>query len=801
MNYEIDDNPEKLLIPLEISKIIYENWNAELTIMDNPDQIYGKALQGKGEITFKNGNQFVGELHNGMMHGQGVFTWANGVVYTGEFQYNVIKGKGQYQWTDGSTYEGEVDASLRNGYGIFNAPNQEAVYEGYWKDGMRDGKGKITFKSGAIYEGNFQQGKKNGDGKMTYPSGNYYEGQWQQDKKCGYGTMNWLTAKEKYYGNWKNNLQNGFGVHIWLENRGEGKQLRNRYEGEWLNGERHGFGTFYYANGSKYEGEWKHNLKDGYAIFIEDNGNIQQGLFRSDRFVQENSNQESILNNTQLNNVPQDSLEDQQLQNQDKRQSQNIVSQINKNIDKKNSKIQSSQLQSPKKISQNVQNSVLKQTTTLQKKRDIEVNPFTYLIDISDLTENLSEEDAERVQRDTQNMLLRHNTFLKMTYKQCSSNQENLLGENSFSMDLQTFWNFLKESKVLDGDVTLASVNRLFYQGAKTQYNMNTEEGELQKQIELLQKIGRPVTLQELKELKFLDLALTAGQEKKKLEWNRLDYNSQNNSENKKTLFEIQEFDLHNGKRSSIVDRSWAYSCEVVEKLKELYNKLTTENRSKKFGYVDKTVKLKNLTKALEEAGYVDDKAKIIQVMEMFYDPQSTLSQIDILEREQQAFLKKRKNKRVKDNQSVTSTIPQTIDYTKQKIEQTTKLFEKELLFNEFQDFIYKYLFKLQKDIRTKQDAENKQNLINHLQKIIDQSQKVLKQPKKAQRVWPTSQKDNAKKNLALQRQREQKEAEEKKKKDEEKRREARERARMQLDDINVPSDIEDDDDEEDDDF
>ena len=50
--------------------------------------------------------------------------------------------------------------------------------------------------------------------------------------------MHWLSAKEKYYGSWDNNLQNGFGVHIWLENKGEGKLLRNRYEGEWKNGQR-----------------------------------------------------------------------------------------------------------------------------------------------------------------------------------------------------------------------------------------------------------------------------------------------------------------------------------------------------------------------------------------------------------------------------------------------------------------------------------------------------------------------------------------------------------------------------------
>lgn len=37
--FSIEEDPEKLIIPLEISKVIYESYNAELTIMDKPDQV------------------------------------------------------------------------------------------------------------------------------------------------------------------------------------------------------------------------------------------------------------------------------------------------------------------------------------------------------------------------------------------------------------------------------------------------------------------------------------------------------------------------------------------------------------------------------------------------------------------------------------------------------------------------------------------------------------------------------------------------------------------------------------------
>ena len=43
---------------------MYESWNAELVILDKPDQVYGN-----GYVSFKNGNIYEGDLFYGMMHG------------------------------------------------------------------------------------------------------------------------------------------------------------------------------------------------------------------------------------------------------------------------------------------------------------------------------------------------------------------------------------------------------------------------------------------------------------------------------------------------------------------------------------------------------------------------------------------------------------------------------------------------------------------------------------------------------------------------------------------------------------
>lgn len=75
------------------------------------------------------------------------------------------------------------------------------------------------------------------------------------------------------------------------------------------------------------------------------------------------------------------------------------------------------------------------------------------MIDINDLTENVND-DVQRIHRDAQNMLLRHNSLLKQWYKLYSNKFENSLGENAFAMDLSTYWKFIKEAKVCDSEVT-----------------------------------------------------------------------------------------------------------------------------------------------------------------------------------------------------------------------------------------------------------------------------------------------------------------------------------------------------------
>ncbi|KAL4464624.1 hypothetical protein ABPG74_011185 [Tetrahymena malaccensis] len=792
MDFSIEEHPQNLILPIELTKIIYSEYDAELTILDKPGQVYGKALHGQGKIKFKNGNTYEGELDNGMLHGKGKFRWANGVIYEGQFEYNTIKGVGTYQWPDTSTYTGQVLNGLRHGQGTFVSPEGEAEYTGSWVEGLRNGNGTIKFKSGAVFEGQFVNGCKHGHGRMTYPSGNYYEGEWKYDKKDGQGTMIWLNSKEKYYGQWRNNLQNGFGVHIWLESKGEGKLMRNRYEGQWVDGQRHGYGVFYYANGSKYEGEWRNNLKEGYAIFTEDNGNLIQGQYKADRLVK------------QENNLKTD-LKEQQSQHEKDKQNLGATDSPSKakaGKDEKNKQAAAAttavklktqtKINDPKEVNSSQQ---------MVKKKEIEMNPYIYLVDFFDMTQGI-EEGVLQIHQNIQTMLLRHNSDLRNWYKIYSNNHENTIGEDAFSMDMLAFWKMMKEAKVTDQTVTLASINRLFYQGVKNRYTINSQEQQIQKQIEIAKKLGRPLTQEELRDIVLLDLIISKTSSEDKLDYSKLGEQEEKSAQDESQLY-LYLVDVHDSKRAIlyrhfvelIVRMSYLKYGDIqnvhrsLEKFiqskiapifeskklpsksfnnledtdsgaqkkkvlvetyqdlfKNIYNSLAQDNKNPKYGMIDKTIKFKDILKYLQDCELVQndqEKKLLMQIFEKTFDPTSTVQYVDQMQKEKEKEDKERERKELKDKkkkavkqqeqnkqQLLAQQLAQSNNekYEKLKVTRQALIYETEMLLYEVEELISVYLLKKEKDLSTSKDDND---LIKKSKKYFDQLSSKLIASKK----------------------------------------------------------------------
>lgn len=134
-------------ITIDMLKAIAEDVTGDDYFLPGEELFTGKTLSGKGQLRFKNGNQYAGDISNGIIEGEGVFLWKDGVSYKGGFVNNTMEGHGTYEWPDGSTYVGSIRNGLRDGTGTFksSAGKELIVYTGDWKEGLKHGHGEMTY--------------------------------------------------------------------------------------------------------------------------------------------------------------------------------------------------------------------------------------------------------------------------------------------------------------------------------------------------------------------------------------------------------------------------------------------------------------------------------------------------------------------------------------------------------------------------------------------------------------------------------------------------------------------------------
>ncbi|CDW87368.1 mitogen-activated protein kinase 16 [Stylonychia lemnae] len=108
------------------------------------------------------------------------------VMYQGEYDQftNQKDGRGRAIHRDGTVYDGLWKNDLRNGYGRVIKSNGD-YYIGEWKDGKKNGIGKYYFNDGMIYQGKWTQGNIQGLVLLNNSNGNYLGGQWLNGNKYG----------------------------------------------------------------------------------------------------------------------------------------------------------------------------------------------------------------------------------------------------------------------------------------------------------------------------------------------------------------------------------------------------------------------------------------------------------------------------------------------------------------------------------------------------------------------------------------------------------------------------------------
>ena len=239
-------------------KNIYAKKNTE-KITKFPDGTYVGDLvknirDGKGTMTYNNGNKYVGQWKNNKRHGDGKLTNNANDIWTGTWNNDELK-KCNIVFNNKDVYNGEINENYQpHGTGEIVHRNA-SVYVGLFADGEKHGLGRFV-KNNVVFEGNFEHDKLNGLGKIT-------------------------SNKRLFEGNIRNCKMHGYGKMI---DKNDNDEIERVYEGSFNHDNLYGEGKLTFANGDVYIGNFEDNDFWGNGKMEYANGDIKYGLWRKSYF-------------------------------------------------------------------------------------------------------------------------------------------------------------------------------------------------------------------------------------------------------------------------------------------------------------------------------------------------------------------------------------------------------------------------------------------------------------------------------------------------------------------------------------
>ncbi|EGC33243.1 hypothetical protein DICPUDRAFT_154738 [Dictyostelium purpureum] len=179
-----NSNPRKKKFFSEVNNEINANDNTNNTINNDNDN-NDKVIKDIGEEVGK----YIGERNeNNEKHGKGKLI-LDGVTLSGQWKNDEIVGEGKYK-TKELTLKGSFSSGALNGIvKEFDRETKKLIFEGYYKEGVRSGKGTLYMDDGGSLRGNWGNGSLNGHGIYKFGDQRFtIEGQWE----------NGLIVKGKY---------------------------------------------------------------------------------------------------------------------------------------------------------------------------------------------------------------------------------------------------------------------------------------------------------------------------------------------------------------------------------------------------------------------------------------------------------------------------------------------------------------------------------------------------------------------------------------------------------------------------
>lgn len=100
-------------------------------------------------------------------------------------------GKGTLSFYNGDKYIGNFSWNKRNGYGVYSGSqlDNRFSYEGFWLDDKKHGLGVYWFPNKDQYEGMWHEDLRHGNGTYDFSSGESYNGEWRYDQIHGKGVF------------------------------------------------------------------------------------------------------------------------------------------------------------------------------------------------------------------------------------------------------------------------------------------------------------------------------------------------------------------------------------------------------------------------------------------------------------------------------------------------------------------------------------------------------------------------------------------------------------------------------------
>jgi hypothetical protein len=198
----------------------------------------------------------------------------NGEIYEGEFKDHLRDGLGTCLYTNGDMYEGEWKEGMVHGQGLITNSKGDMVCRGVFADGRINGKATFHHNDGSLYSGDWRESRRHGLGTYTDAHGNVYNGEWKDNVRQGHGTTRDVN-NNVFEGEWFRDLRHGAGTLTCVDG--------THYEGSWKNNQLEGRGVITYPDGGRYEGTLRNGVKDGRGMYIFPSKSEYEGRFRNDK--------------------------------------------------------------------------------------------------------------------------------------------------------------------------------------------------------------------------------------------------------------------------------------------------------------------------------------------------------------------------------------------------------------------------------------------------------------------------------------------------------------------------------------